>query len=72
VPGRYPRAVDEIIRDIAGHVSKQTLKHYSHIRMEAKRRALEAIVEKKADGVHYPVQADLASSDGARRESQHA
>ena len=25
------------------------LKHYSHIRMEAKRRALEAIVEKKTD-----------------------
>jgi integrase len=42
-------AGDETIRDIAGHVSKQMLKHYSHIRMEAKRRALEAIVEKKAD-----------------------
>ena len=24
--------------DIAGHVSRQMLKHYSHIRMEAKRR----------------------------------
>ena len=33
--------------DIAGHVSKQMLKHYSHIRMEAKRKALESIVEKK-------------------------
>lgn len=42
-------AGDDTIRDIAGHVSKQMLKHYSHIRMEAKRRALEAIVEKKAD-----------------------
>jgi hypothetical protein len=39
-------AGDETIRDIAGHVSKQMLKHYSHIRMEAKRRALEAIVTK--------------------------
>jgi integrase len=39
-------AGDETIRDIAGHVSKQMLKHYSHIRMEAKRRALEAIVPK--------------------------
>lgn len=28
-------AGDETIRDIAGHVSKQMLKHYSHIRMEA-------------------------------------
>ncbi|MGA2117322.1 MAG: tyrosine-type recombinase/integrase [Bryobacteraceae bacterium] len=42
-------AGDETIRDIAGHVSKQMLKHYSHIRMEAKRTALESIVVKKAD-----------------------
>lgn len=39
-------AGDETIRDIAGHVSKQMLKHYSHIRMEAKRKALKAIVPK--------------------------
>jgi integrase len=39
-------AGDETIRDIAGHVSKQMLKHYSHIRMEAKRKALESIVAK--------------------------
>jgi hypothetical protein len=37
-------AGDETIRDIAGHVSKQMLKHYSHIRMEAKRHALESIL----------------------------
>jgi hypothetical protein len=37
-------AADETIRDIAGHVSKQMLKHYSHIRMAAKRGALEGIV----------------------------
>jgi integrase len=43
-------AGDETIRDIAGHVSKQMLKHYSHIRMEAKRTALESIVAKKATG----------------------
>jgi hypothetical protein len=39
-------AADEIIRDITGHVSKQGLKHYSHIRMAAKRGALESIVTK--------------------------
>jgi len=39
-------AGDETIRQIAGHVSKRMLKHYSHIRMEAKRKALEAIVPK--------------------------
>ena len=37
-------AGDQTIQDIAGHVSKQMLKHYSHIRMEAKRKALEGIV----------------------------
>ena len=40
-------AGDQTIVDIAGHVSKQMLKHYSHIRMEAKRHALEAIVTKR-------------------------
>jgi hypothetical protein len=42
-------AGDQTIMDIAGHVSKQMLKHYSHIRMEAKRAALESIVRKPAD-----------------------
>jgi integrase len=40
-------AGDQTIMDIAGHVSKQMLRHYSHIRMEAKRSALEAIVHAK-------------------------
>ena len=39
-------ASDETIRDLAGHVSAQMLKHYSHIRMEAKRCAVEALVTK--------------------------
>jgi integrase len=42
-------AGDQTIMDIAGHVSKQMLKHYSHIRMEAKRTALESIVRKDGD-----------------------
>ena len=28
---------------IAGHVSRRMLEHYSHIRMDAKRKAVEAI-----------------------------
>ena len=39
-------AGDETIRAIAGHVSPHMLKHYSHIRMEAKRRAVESLVTK--------------------------
>jgi len=41
-------ASDETIRDIAGHVSKQMLKHYSHVRMEPKRRAVKALAKKPA------------------------
>jgi integrase len=41
-------AGDEVIRDMAGHVSKDMLKHYSHIRMQAKRRAVEALTKKAA------------------------
>jgi len=36
-------AGDEVIRDMAGHVSRDMLKHYSHIRTEAKRRAVEKL-----------------------------
>jgi hypothetical protein len=43
-------AGDQTIMDIAGHVSKQMLEHYSHIRMEAKRTALESIVRKSETG----------------------
>ena len=38
-------AGDQTIMDIAGHVSRQMLARYSHIRMEAKRKALEGIVK---------------------------
>ncbi len=34
--------------DIAGRASKNMLKHYSHIRMEAKRDALESLVKRTA------------------------
>ena len=50
-------ASDETIRDIAGHVSKQMLKHYSHIRMEAKRRAVNSLtvkVKKPGAGAENP------------------
>jgi len=44
---REPQS-DETIRDLAGHVSKEMLKHYSHIGMEAKRRAVAALAVKPA------------------------
>jgi len=36
--------------DIAGHVSHRMLKHYSHIGMEAKRRAVDSLAKKPAGG----------------------
>ena len=40
--------------DIAGHVSRQMLARYSHIRMEAKRKALEGIVSMPARALQAP------------------
>lgn len=37
------QASDQTIMAIAGHVSRKMLEHYSHIRLEAKRAALDAI-----------------------------
>ncbi len=41
-------AGDETIMEIAGHVDRQMLRHYSHIRMKAKRAAVEAVVAGRA------------------------
>jgi hypothetical protein len=47
-------AGDEVIMSIAGHVSRAMLSRYSHVRMEAKRRALDEIAarQKAADEKH--------------------
>ena len=37
------QASDHTIMSIAGHVSQEMLQHYSHIRLEAKRRAVDAL-----------------------------
>jgi integrase len=42
------KASDQTIMGIAGHVSKKMLQHYSHVRMEAKRNALDALTMKPA------------------------
>ena len=41
-------AGDETIMQIAGHVSRQMLRHYSHIRMNAKRDALDAALAQRS------------------------
>jgi hypothetical protein len=41
------RAGDEVIMSIAGHVWRAMLSRYSHVRMEAKRRALDEIAARQ-------------------------
>jgi len=50
---------DMTIMSIAGHVSKKMLEHYSHVRMDAKRKAVEALASSRkgpraaaSEGVH--------------------
>ena len=42
-------AGDQVIQDLAGHVSRDMVKHYSHIRTEAKRRAVAALTSSAKD-----------------------
>jgi integrase len=64
-------AGDQTIMDIAGHVSKQMLKHYSHIRMEAKRRALESIVTVRAATATAESNQETGRTEGYPQESPH-
>ena len=59
---------------IAGHVSKRMLERYSHIRTEAKRAALDAILQKPNQAVfgevaHQNVYQRETSALGASRKS---
>jgi integrase len=44
------QASEQTLMSIAGHLSRKMLEHYSHIRMTAKRAALDAIVKPALDG----------------------
>jgi hypothetical protein len=41
--------------EIAGHVGRQMLRHYSHIRMKAKRNALEATIAGRVGNAQHSV-----------------
>ena len=62
------QASDRTIMSIAGHVSQRMLAHYSHVRIEAKRKALDALaVGVKTGGYDTnndtkPVEAAILSS----------
>ena len=44
------QASEHTLMAIAGHVSRKMIEHYSHIRMEAKRTALDAIAKPTFEG----------------------
>jgi integrase len=46
------QASESTIMSVAGHVSKQMLEHYSHIRLDAKRQAVEALSQRGKTGGH--------------------
>ena len=46
------QASDQTVMAIAGHVSPRMLAHYSHVRMDAKRRALEALSDADSNKGH--------------------
>jgi hypothetical protein len=49
--GEARAASDQTVTAIAGHVSPKMLAHYSHVRLEAKRKALDALGgDTKEDG----------------------
>ena len=47
------QASDSTIMSIAGHVSQKMLQHYSHVRLQAKREALDALSKSRPKPVVY-------------------
>jgi integrase len=63
------QASDRTIMSIAGHVSQQMLAHYSHVRIEAKRKALDALAV-GVKTVGYDTNNDTKAMEGAILSSQ--
>jgi integrase len=67
------KASDQTIMGIAGHVSKKMLQHYSHVRLEAKRSALDALSMKpvqKGDSRDTTEGYDTKNDTKLRREME--
>jgi len=62
------QASEQTIRSIAGHVSQKMLEHYSHIRIDAKRDALDALSQK--DRRHPMTQATSQMGVKPRRQTR--
>jgi integrase len=63
-----PDVSDGTIMAMAGHVSKEMLKHYSHTRTAAKRRAVESLTVKAVSTADYPENSFGAAKESAKVE----
>ena len=63
------QASDQTIMSIAGHVSPKMLAHYSHVRMEAKRKALDALANVDSGG-SYGTKHGTNLPDDSKQDSQ--
>jgi integrase len=66
------QASEQTIMAIAGHVSRKMLEHYSHIRMEAKRAALEAIAQAPNPAIFGVVASQIPSQVAESQNRQVA
>ena len=48
-PPINPVRFNHVLESISGHLSRRMLEHYSHIRIDAKRQALDALDESRRD-----------------------
>ena len=58
-------ASDQTIMSIAGHVSPRMLAHYSHVRLENRRRALDTLSSRSSTGSHVTIHVTKGKSDGS-------
>src|SRR4030095_5017140 len=56
---------DHVLESISGHLSRRMLEHYSHVRIEAKRKALEALDQQRQNDQQQSDQSGGAGEDQA-------
>jgi hypothetical protein len=61
-----PTNAEEVIESIAGHITHQMKKRYSHVRVEARRAALAGLVPERLDNSAYPLPGSNSGKGPAR------
>jgi integrase len=65
------QASDQVIMEIAGHVSQEMLKHYSHIRIKRRREAVETLAKSTPSLKGYVTNHVTNESEPAERASEN-